>query len=83
AGQTIAVRDADGVTFLASDQHGTAELAIDPVNGTTQRRRLDPFGEARDQSSSETGAWPTDKGFVGGTNDTSTGLVNLGAREYD
>jgi RHS repeat-associated protein len=28
-------------------------------------------------------SWPSQRGFVGGTNDPSTGLVHLGAREYD
>ena len=29
------------------------------------------------------GQWPTEKGFVGGNQDSTTGLVNIGAREYD
>ncbi|WP_240958500.1 polymorphic toxin-type HINT domain-containing protein [Streptomyces chilikensis] len=82
-GQTIAVRDKSGVTFLASDHHGTAQIAVKALTGETQRRRLDPFGENRDQTSTGQSAWPTDKGFVGGTNDKTTGLVHLGAREYD
>ncbi|MCM2578666.1 RHS repeat domain-containing protein, partial [Streptomyces meridianus] len=83
-GQTVASRDADeGLTFLASDHHGTAQLAVDAMTGETQRRRLDPFGGGRDTQSSDVSAWVNDKGFVGGTNDESTGLVHLGAREYD
>ncbi|WP_309505050.1 polymorphic toxin-type HINT domain-containing protein [Streptomyces sp. KM273126] len=82
-GQVVAVRDADGVTFLSSNHQGTAQIAIDAATGQTQRRRLDPFGEARDQASGDVSSWVTDKGFVGGTNDESTGLVHLGAREYD
>ncbi|MFJ6769917.1 polymorphic toxin-type HINT domain-containing protein, partial [Kitasatospora sp. NPDC091257] len=27
--------------------------------------------------------WPTERGFVGGTNDATTGLTHLGARDYD
>ena len=27
--------------------------------------------------------WPGDKGYISGTNDPTTGLTNLGAREYD
>jgi RHS repeat-associated protein len=30
-----------------------------------------------------TGTWPGEQGFQDGTDDTSTGLVNMGAREYD
>ncbi|MEV6163937.1 polymorphic toxin-type HINT domain-containing protein [Streptomyces sp. NPDC052052] len=80
AGQTVAVRDNDGVTFLASDHHGTAQLAIDATTGATQRRRMDPFGTERESSSTD---WVDDKGFVGGTVQASTGLTTLGAREYD
>ncbi|WP_330246268.1 polymorphic toxin-type HINT domain-containing protein [Streptomyces sp. NBC_00562] len=81
--QTVAVRDSGGVTFLAGDHHGTAQLAIDAATGQTQRRRLDPFGAGRDADSSDPSKWVDDKGFVGGTNDTTSGLVTLGAREYD
>lgn len=42
------------------------------------RRYFDPFGNGMAPSS-----WPRAKGFVGGTADTSTGLTNEGAREYD
>ncbi|WP_394816775.1 DddA-like double-stranded DNA deaminase toxin [Streptomyces lonegramiae] len=60
-----------------------SELAVDAATGETQRRRLDPFGNDRDTDSSDTSSWVDDKGFVGGTNDETSGLVNLGAREYD
>ncbi len=82
-GQTVAVRDSDGVTFLAADHHGTAQIAVDAKTGTTQRRRLDPFGAGRDADSGDPSKWVDDKGFVGGTNDDTSGLVTLGAREYD
>ncbi|MFF6993715.1 polymorphic toxin-type HINT domain-containing protein [Streptomyces sp. NPDC008313] len=85
-GQTIAMREADGVHFLAADHQGTAELAIDAKTGETTRRRSDPFGNARDESSSSSSSssgWVNDKGFVGGTIQDSTGLTTLGAREYD
>jgi len=86
-GTTVAMREADGVHFLASDHQGTAELAVDAKTGTTTRRRTDPFGNARDESSSSSSSsstgWVNDKGFVGGTIQASTGLTTLGAREYD
>ncbi|MFF7332957.1 polymorphic toxin-type HINT domain-containing protein [Streptomyces sp. NPDC008150] len=81
--QTVAVRDNDGVTFLANDQNGTAQLTVTPSTGATQRRRLDLFGEARDAASTTTGNWVDDKGYAGGTVQASTGLTTLGAREYD
>ncbi|MGW4229916.1 polymorphic toxin-type HINT domain-containing protein [Streptomyces sp. NPDC004980] len=81
AGQTVAIRANDGkVSFLASDHHGTGELAIDSATGAVTQRRFDPYGVERGEA---TGSWPGEKGFVGGTIDKSTGLTHLGAREYD
>ncbi|MCX5417315.1 polymorphic toxin-type HINT domain-containing protein [Streptomyces sp. NBC_00059] len=81
AGQTVAVRTNDNkVSFLASDHHGTGELAVDAASGAISQRRFDPFGVERGEA---TGSWPGEKGFVGGTIDASTGLTHLGAREYD
>ncbi|RKS68417.1 RHS repeat-associated protein [Actinomadura pelletieri DSM 43383] len=80
AGQTIATRTAAGVTFLAPDHQGTSLLSIGAMGQTLAQRRTTPFGQER----GTTGTWPTsmDKGFVGGTKDT-TSLTHLGAREYD
>ncbi|MGW8990584.1 polymorphic toxin-type HINT domain-containing protein, partial [Streptomyces zhihengii] len=81
AGETVAVRTDDGtVSFIASDHHGTGELAIDATTGSVTQRRFDPYGVERGTA---TGTWPGEKGFVGGTIDKSTGLTHLGAREYD
>jgi RHS repeat-associated protein len=79
-GQTVAMRDSSGVTFFASDHHGTAELAINATTGTVTRRRFTPFGQTR---GTPAGTWLGEKGFVGGTIDASTDLTHLGAREYD
>ncbi|MEV0269726.1 RHS repeat-associated core domain-containing protein [Hamadaea sp. NPDC050747] len=80
AGQTVATRSAAGVTWLSGDHHGTAQISIDAARQTVAIRRETPFGQQR----STGGDWPStmDKGFVGGTND-DTGLIHLGAREYD
>ncbi|MHC3473740.1 RHS repeat-associated core domain-containing protein [Streptomyces sp. 7R007] len=86
AGTTVAMREADGVHFLASDAQGTAQLAVDAKTGSTTRRRMDAFGNERDSSTSSStssSGWVNDKGFVGGTVQKSTGLTTLGAREYD
>jgi RHS repeat-associated protein len=80
---TVAMRDVSGVHFLGADHQGTADLAIDAKTGVTSRRRTDPFGNTRDESSASGTSWVNDKGFVGGTVQASTGLVTLGAREYD
>lgn len=81
AGQTVAIRTSDNkLSFLASDHHGTGELAIDAATGTVAQRRSDPYGVDRGTA---TGTWPGEKGFVGGTIDASTGLTHIGARSYD
>lgn len=79
-GKTVAVRTGGKVSWLGTDHHGTPNLAIDAETQTVQRRRTTPYGEARGAAPT---AWPGERGFVGGTNDPSTGLVHLGAREYD
>jgi RHS repeat-associated protein len=53
-------------------------VSINTANLTVTRRKQTPFGQNRGAAP----AWPTERGFVGGTND-ATGLVHLGAREYD
>ncbi|MDX3246464.1 polymorphic toxin-type HINT domain-containing protein [Streptomyces sp. ME18-1-4] len=80
-GQQIAVRTAAGVTWLVGGQNGTAEIAVRAADSAIVQRRILPFGEVRGARPA-TGAWPGDKAFVGGTAD-ATGLIHLGAREYD
>jgi RHS repeat-associated protein len=78
-GTVIAVRTTAGVCWITSDRNGTAQVQIDAATLATTRRRSMPFGEARgDQPANWTGS----KFFVGGTAD-DTGLIHLGAREYD
>ncbi|MGW5682160.1 RHS repeat domain-containing protein [Nonomuraea sp. NPDC003754] len=79
--QPVAVRTHDNqVYLLANDHQGTAQAAVNAGSGELAVRRTTPFGENR-------GApppwWPGQRGFVGGTQDATTGLVHLGAREYD
>ncbi|WP_203616433.1 polymorphic toxin-type HINT domain-containing protein [Streptomyces sp. SID13726] len=80
-GGNQAVRTSDNkLSFLFGDQNGTSQLAVDAASGTLQQRRSTPFGTARGTAPA---SWPGDKGYVGGTEDASTGLVHLGARDYD
>jgi RHS repeat-associated protein len=78
-GQTIATRTAAGVTWEAGDHQDTAQVAVDAASRKVTQRRQTPFGAPRGMPV----PWVGDKGFVGGTTDTSTGLTNLGARQYD
>ncbi|MFK4037334.1 RHS repeat-associated core domain-containing protein [Nonomuraea wenchangensis] len=79
--EPIAVRTPDNqVFFLVSDHQSTAQAAVNAATGELAVRRTTPFGEER---GSPPAWWPGDRGFVGGTKDATTGLVHLGAREYD
>ncbi|SEG57955.1 RHS repeat-associated core domain-containing protein [Nonomuraea solani] len=79
--QAVAVRTNDNqVFFLAADHQGTSQAAVNATNGDLAVRRSTPFGEDRGTAPPW---WPGQRGFVGGTKDATTGLVHLGAREYD
>ena len=78
------IRHGTAENFQISDAHGTASLNINATTLAETRRYLDPFGNPRGTTPA---GWTTangygDKGFVGGTTDPTTGLTNLGAREY-
>lgn len=81
-GGQMAIRADDGTfSFTIADHHGTGELAVQAADLALTQRRTLPFGAIRGQTPT---AWPSTKGFVGGTDDTkTTGLTHLGAREYD
>ncbi|SCL36862.1 RHS repeat-associated core domain-containing protein [Micromonospora pallida] len=80
AGRTVAVRGPGGVSFPASDQHGTAHSSVDAGTGAITWRRTTPYGGPR---GAQPATWPDQRGFVGGTIDPTTGLTQLGARSYD
>jgi RHS repeat-associated protein len=68
------------LTFLAGDHHGTSSLAIASDTLAFTKRYTRPFGGTRGTTS---GSWPDDKGFLGKPEDRTTGLTQLGARQYD
>jgi RHS repeat-associated protein len=79
AGKTVAMRTPSALTWMCTDQNGTASLQINATGQALTRRHSQPFGEQRGTKSP---AWQGEKGFVGGTEDP-TGLTHLGARDYD
>jgi RHS repeat-associated protein len=80
-GTAVATRTgASGVAYLAGDQQGTDSVAIDAQTLSVTDRYYDPYGNPRGSTPSNFPAGQ--KGFVGGTADSATGLTNLGAREY-
>ena len=79
-GQTIASRTSSGtISYLAGDREGTSLLSVNSSTQAVTRRYYDPYGNPIGAAPS---SWPGTKGFVGGTADPSTGLTDLGAREY-
>ncbi|GEC08047.1 hypothetical protein SSP24_57020 [Streptomyces spinoverrucosus] len=78
-GETIAVRTTQGFSFLINDHQGTASAAVAMTTLALTRRRQLPFGQPRSEQSE---TMPGTRTFVGGTSDP-TGLIHLGAREYD
>lgn len=81
-GAQIAQRTSAGVVSdLIPDRQGTDQLAISTVAAqTVTRRQFLPFGSARGTSTTWVGGT---KSYVGGAADPTTGLENLGARNYD
>ncbi|MEV0139928.1 MULTISPECIES: RHS repeat-associated core domain-containing protein [Streptomyces] len=81
-GGNQAIRNNDGTfAFTLADHQGTGNLAVNASNLALSQQRTLPFGGTRGTA---TGTMPGTKGFVGGTDETTTtGLVHLGAREYD
>ncbi|SBT38676.1 RHS repeat domain-containing protein [Micromonospora narathiwatensis] len=78
-GSLAASRTGGGLTWLAADHQGTANVSVSANAAQTATvRRQNPYGNPRGGSPT----WANDKGFVGGTKD-NTGLTHLGAREYD
>lgn len=83
AGPAMVKTAKDGVittSYLMGDRNGTATTAVDTATSAVTRRKFTPYGEARGTAPS---LWPGKTSFVGGELDESTGLVHLGAREYD
>ncbi|WP_331768195.1 polymorphic toxin-type HINT domain-containing protein [Embleya sp. NBC_00896] len=84
AGGATVIRNGTGtLTYMAADNHGTANSTLDATTLTATRRQSKPFGEPRGaQPTQANGQWPDDKGFLGKPMD-ATGLTHIGAREYD
>ncbi|MFD3720031.1 polymorphic toxin-type HINT domain-containing protein [Streptomyces sp. NPDC058674] len=77
----IAVRTGGKLTFTLTDHHntGTIQVTADAAQ-TVTRRKTGLFGENRGTQPTD---WAGEKGFVGGTKDSGSGLTHIGAREYD
>ncbi len=81
-GGGTAVRTGAGnaYSFELTDTRGTSLLVLDNTCQNPAWREETPFGAPRGTA---TGAWPDTNGFLGKPTDTNTGLVIVGARNYD
>ncbi|MCX4425853.1 polymorphic toxin-type HINT domain-containing protein [Streptomyces mirabilis] len=81
-GGTTCVRSGSGTSysFQTSNYQGTSSLALDQTAQAPTFRSFDAYGNPR---GTQPATWYGNKGFVGGTQDSTTNLTNLGAREYD
>ncbi|WP_460704741.1 RHS repeat-associated core domain-containing protein [Myceligenerans halotolerans] len=84
-GHMAVVDDAGATQFVLADHHGTGQLTVNAADlSDVAQRRTTPFGTERGSGSVGPDQWPGTRGFVGGYDDrATTGLVSLGAREYD
>ncbi|SFD27104.1 ricin-type beta-trefoil lectin domain protein [Streptomyces aidingensis] len=66
---------------LLADHHGTptAQVTLD-AGQELLKQKTDPFGNPRGPQPAK---WRSHQGFIGGTDDHTTGLTHLGAREYN
>jgi RHS repeat-associated protein len=67
--------------YVVSDLHSTGLLTVDSVTMAVTRRVVDPYGNPVAATSG--GTWPDQRGFLGKPQDSATGLVDIGARQYD
>jgi RHS repeat-associated protein len=79
AGKTVAVRTGGKLHWLLADHQGTSQLSVEADTMAVRQQRQTPFGGARGVP----GDLPGERDFVGGTRDVTTGLIHIGAREYD
>ncbi|MFX4294511.1 polymorphic toxin-type HINT domain-containing protein [Streptomyces bohaiensis] len=81
AGHAAVIENDSTTSFTLADHHGTGNVAVNAQTLEATQRRTLPFGGYRGDDPAS--AWPGTRTFVGGYDDTATGLYGLGAREYD
>ncbi|WP_259407763.1 RHS repeat-associated core domain-containing protein [Streptomyces akebiae] len=84
AGTNVAMRVADGsaagkLTWILGDAQASTSMLVS-MGGAVLRRRYTAFGKQRGSTNLPSS---TDRGFLGQSEDDSTGLSMLGARMYD
>ncbi|MCP2270239.1 RHS repeat-associated core domain-containing protein [Actinokineospora diospyrosa] len=67
--------------YLHADHHGTAQVSVAAVGFAVTRREFDPYGNPI--GTVQGGPWQDNHGFLDMPTNTSTSLVDIGARGYD
>ena len=81
---TLIESSARTYTYEVTNSQGTGDTVINAATGwITARRYTTPYGETRGDATIANALWPDDHTFLGKSTDTSTGLVDIGARQYD
>lgn len=76
------VRTGTGTNYtfeITADQHGTGTLTLDHTAQTPTWRQFTPYGAPRGTTST----WIDNRGFLNKPVDATTGLTQVGARQYD
>ncbi|GAA3817422.1 RHS repeat-associated core domain-containing protein [Amycolatopsis tucumanensis] len=75
----VAERKSGQLKWLLTDNVNTTYASVDAADLSVTKRWQDPYGVLRGAAPT---SWPDKHGYLGGYQDT-TGMVHLGARDYD
>lgn len=78
-GTGIRTGNGTNFSFALTDQHGTPTLYLNNTMSTPTWRQYTPYGAPR----GTTGTYPDNRGFLNKVLNTTTGLTQIGARNYD
>jgi RHS repeat-associated protein len=79
-GQAQRTGNGTNYTYEITDQHATSLLSLDNTAQNPTFRQETPYGAPRGTPPT---TWPDQHGFLDKPTDTTTGLVDVGARAYD
>ncbi|GIE29391.1 type IV secretion protein Rhs [Actinoplanes italicus] len=78
-GAAIRTGTGSNYSFALADHHGTPSLYLNATLSTPTWRQYTPFGAARGAA----GTYPDNRGFLNKVVNGNTGLIQVGARNYD
>jgi RHS repeat-associated protein len=78
-GTAIRTGTGSNYSFALADHHGTPSLYLNATMSTPTWRQYTPFGAPRGAA----GTYPDNRGFLNKVVNATTGLIQVGARNYD